>query len=41
MYVRDHYLVPYIDPSKTVLEIGPGGGALDPVHDECWNGIRG
>jgi SAM-dependent methyltransferase len=26
VYVRDHYLLPYIDPSKTVLEIGPGGG---------------
>ncbi len=26
IYVREHYLLPYIDRSKTVLEIGPGGG---------------
>jgi cyclopropane fatty-acyl-phospholipid synthase-like methyltransferase len=26
VYVREHFLLPYIDPSKTVLEIGPGGG---------------
>jgi phospholipid N-methyltransferase len=25
-YVREHFLLPYIDPSKTALEIGPGGG---------------
>src|SRR5262245_22123787 len=25
-YVRDHFLLPYLDPAATVLEIGPGGG---------------
>ncbi|HEU5142044.1 MAG TPA: hypothetical protein VFU04_02690, partial [Solirubrobacterales bacterium] len=25
-HVRDNYLLPYLDPTKTVLEIGPGGG---------------
>ena len=25
-YVRDHFLVPYISPEKTLVEIGPGGG---------------
>lgn len=25
-YVRDHYLTPYISPSTTLVEIGPGGG---------------
>ena len=25
-YVRDHFLLPYITPSTTVVEIGPGGG---------------
>src|SRR5438105_8012025 len=24
--IRDHWLLPYIDPAKTGLEIGPGGG---------------
>ena len=26
VYVRDHFVVPYIDSSQTALEIGPGGG---------------
>lgn len=25
-YVRDHFLLPYVTPGKTVVEIGPGGG---------------
>jgi hypothetical protein len=25
-YVRDHFLMPYINPDVTVVEIGPGGG---------------
>lgn len=25
-YVRDHFLLPYITPDATVVEIGPGGG---------------
>jgi len=24
--IRDHWLLPYVDPAKTALEIGPGGG---------------
>jgi len=24
--VRDHFLIPYVAPDRTVLEIGPGGG---------------
>ena len=24
--IRDHWLLPYVDPEKTGLEIGPGGG---------------
>ena len=24
--IRDHWLLPYVDPAKTGLEIGPGGG---------------
>lgn len=24
--IRDHWLAPYVDPAKTGLEIGPGGG---------------
>jgi ubiquinone/menaquinone biosynthesis C-methylase UbiE len=26
MYVRDHFVLPYISPEKIVVEIGPGGG---------------
>lgn len=26
VYIRRHFLVPYLAPSATVLEIGPGGG---------------
>jgi hypothetical protein len=25
-YVRDHYLLPYVTPTTTAVEIGPGGG---------------
>ena len=25
-YVRDHFLMPYLSPNTTVVEIGPGGG---------------
>lgn len=25
-YVRDHFLLPYVSPNTTLLEIGPGGG---------------
>jgi SAM-dependent methyltransferase len=25
-YVRDHFLLPYLSPNTTVVEIGPGGG---------------
>ncbi|HEU5397089.1 MAG TPA: hypothetical protein VFV81_07970, partial [Verrucomicrobiae bacterium] len=25
-YIRDHFLLPYVRPETTVLEIGPGGG---------------
>lgn len=25
-YVRDHFLTPYLSPTTTVVEIGPGGG---------------
>jgi SAM-dependent methyltransferase len=26
MYVKKHFLIPYVTPKTTVLEIGPGGG---------------
>jgi len=26
-FVRDRYLLPYVKPEQTALEIGPGGGA--------------
>lgn len=26
VYVRDHFLLPYLSPNTTVVEIGPGGG---------------
>ena len=25
-WVRDHYLLPYVNPDHTAIEIGPGGG---------------
>jgi hypothetical protein len=25
-WVRDHYLLPYVDPRHSAIEIGPGGG---------------
>jgi len=26
MHMRDHFVIPYVNPSDTALEIGPGGG---------------
>lgn len=29
-YIRDHFLLPYVNPEHTAVEIGPGGGRWTP-----------
>ena len=40
-WVRDQYILSYARSGSVIVEIGPGGEALDPLHAGCGKDIRG